>query len=172
MALLQENDPDRPLGATRLGRLQLRGGRALISAVNLLRPRITLGVRLLALNAEGEVFLVRHSYLPGFHLPGGGVGPGETVREAALREASEEGALVCVEPPELFGIYLNLALARRDHVVLFVARDAEEGEAHGGGLEVVQKDFFPLNALPEDATPATRTRIEEVLFGRPPSEIW
>lgn len=171
MSLFQEDDSDQPPGAGRLARLQLRTGRALVSMVNLVRPRVTMGVRLLALDADERVFLVRHSYLPGWHLPGGGVNPGETVREAALREAAEEGALTCAEPPKLFGIYLNLALARRDHVVLFVGR-GETREQKGGSFEVVERGFFPTAALPDGTTLATRARIGEALFGRPISEAW
>lgn len=167
-----ELDPDQPSNVSRLGRLHLRAGRALVSAVNIVRPRTSLGVRLLALDAERRVFLVRHSYLPGFHLPGGGVGPGETVRQAALREAAEEGALICREPPTLFGVYLNFALAQRDHVVLFVARDTVQDTSGGRSLEVLERGFYPLDALPANTTVATRARIEEVLHGRPPAELW
>ncbi len=167
-----EADPDQVADATWVSRLHLRLGRLLIGAVNLIRPRVTLGVRLVAFDVEGRVFLVRQTYIPGFHLPGGGVGPGETCREAALREAREEGGLRCPTPPELFGIYLNLALARRDHVALFIARGAEAGPESSGGLEVREAGFHPPDALPEATTPATRARIAEVLAGRQVSDIW
>lgn len=165
-------DPDRPEGAALAGRLHLRLGRLLIGAVNLIRPRVTLGARLAAFDAEGRIFLVRQTYVPGFHLPGGGVGPGETCREAAAREAQEEGGLRCPTPPDLFGIYLNLALARRDHVVLFVARGAVRDPGSSHGLEVREAGFHPPDALPETTTPATRARIAEVLAGRQASDIW
>ena len=60
--------------------LHLRAGDAAIRMANLFRPRLSLGVRLVVLDAEGRVFLVRHSYLPGSHLPGGAVDPGESFR--------------------------------------------------------------------------------------------
>ncbi|MEM9842987.1 MAG: NUDIX domain-containing protein, partial [Pseudomonadota bacterium] len=34
---------------------------------------MTLGVRAIVENAEGQVLLVRHTYTPGLYLPGGGV---------------------------------------------------------------------------------------------------
>ena len=34
---------------------------------------LTLGVRAVVIDAAGKVFLVRHSYVSGWHLPGGGV---------------------------------------------------------------------------------------------------
>ena len=172
MTAREEHDPDQAPGAGRMARLHLSAGRVVVSAVNLVRPRVTMGVRLMAFDAKGRVFLVRHTYVPGYHLPGGGVGPGETVREAALREAAEEGALVCDGPLELFGIYLNLALARRDHVVLLVNRSAAAGTGRSGGLEVIEKGFFMPDALPSETTRATRARIEEVLSGRTQSETW
>jgi ADP-ribose pyrophosphatase YjhB (NUDIX family) len=114
---------------------------------------------------------VRHSYLPGYHLPGGGVSPGETCREAVIREAREEGGLDLPEPPSVFGVYLNRALAERDHVVLLVARGAA-ARSRPRGLETVEARFFEPDGLPKETTPATRVRVEEVLCGRAPSEDW
>jgi ADP-ribose pyrophosphatase YjhB (NUDIX family) len=50
----------------------------------------TLGVRILAIDAQDRVCLVRHTYLPGWHLPGGGVERGEHALDAAIKEAREE----------------------------------------------------------------------------------
>jgi ADP-ribose pyrophosphatase YjhB (NUDIX family) len=166
------HDPDRPPGGGIIAGAHLRAGRLLVNAVNLLRPRVTLGVRLVALDADGLVFLVRHSYLPGYHLPGGGVSPGETCREAVIRESREEGGLELATPPDLFGVYLNRVLAARDHVVLFVARGAMASGRPPRGLETLEAGFFEPAGLPDGTTPATRARIEEVLFGRVPSEDW
>ena len=43
---------------------------------------MTLGVRAVVLDEENRVFLVKHSYVSGWHLPGGGVETGETFRDA------------------------------------------------------------------------------------------
>lgn len=161
---------DQPPG---LGRaLHARFGRLLHSVrVRLKRP-VTLGVRLLALTDAGEVLLIRQSYMPGLALPGGGVDPGETCAEAAAREAAEEAGLALAEPPALFHVYLNRALGNRDHVVLFVARGVSRDREWTPSLEILSSNFYPVQALPEAVTPATRARLAEVLEGAPRSDIW
>lgn len=139
---------------------------------DLFRPQLTLGARLLALDDSGGVFLVRHSYLPGLHLPGGAVDAEETCRAAAVREAAEEGGLVLTETPRLFGIYHSSIAGRRDHVVLYVSRGARQPVAKRPSLEILSARFYPADAIPEDANRPTRDRIAEVLHGQPPSEIW
>ena len=63
---------------------------------------MTLGVRGVVLDRENRVFLVKHSYVAGWHWPGGGVEVGETLLEAVVREVREETALA-VEPVALAG---------------------------------------------------------------------
>ena len=50
---------------------------------------MTLGVRAVVLDSDNKVFLVKHSYVAGWHLPGGGVEVGETFMEALTRELVE-----------------------------------------------------------------------------------
>ena len=58
---------------------------------------LTFGVRALVIDPQGRVFLIKHSYVSGWHLPGGGVEPGETMREALTRELMEEGNIELLE---------------------------------------------------------------------------
>lgn len=147
-------------------------GQLAIRVSDAVRPRLSLGVRLLALDDAGGVFLVRHSYLPGLHLPGGAVDAGETCREAAVREAREEGGLAFDARPELFQVYRSTAGGRRDHIVLFVVRGARQMRPTRPGLEIIAAGFHPLAALPQDLTPPTRNRISEVLEGGVPGDRW
>jgi len=147
-------------------------GHVAVKLHNLFRAEITLGVRLLALDAEGRVFLVRHSYFPGLHLPGGGVDLGETCRQAAEREAREEGGLLLPEPPALFHLYWNPIAIRRDHIALFVARGVRQAGPRPRSLEILAAGFHDVDALPPDITDATRRRLAEVVGGAPPSDRW
>src|SRR5450631_2362687 len=54
---------------------------------------MTLGVRAVVVDGDDRVFLVRHSYVSGWYLPGGGVETGETFLDALSRELIEEGRI-------------------------------------------------------------------------------
>jgi 8-oxo-dGTP pyrophosphatase MutT (NUDIX family) len=135
------------------------------------RP-VTLGVRAAVFDPDNRVMLVRHSYVPGFYLPGGGVEPGETLVEALARELIEECGVRLTSPPMLRGVYLNRRASRRDHVALFVVRDFDYDGPRPPDREIVEADFFPLDALPQDTTPATRARLAEILADAPAAPFW
>jgi len=165
-------DPDLPPRSGLVGRLHMGLGRlAILTRLRFSLP-LSLGVKLLATNAAGEVLLVRHSYVPGLALPGGAVEPGETTREAAVREAIEETGVEIPDPPRLFHVYLNRALANRDHIVLYTARDVRQPRPPGPRPEILSARFYDPANLPEDVTPATRARIAEVLEEALPSDHW
>jgi 8-oxo-dGTP pyrophosphatase MutT (NUDIX family) len=134
---------------------------------------MTLGVRAAVFDTEGKVFLVRHSYTPGWYLPGGGVEPGETMQAALARELMEEGGIALDRPAELFGLYLNRQISPRDHVALFVSRAWRQERAPKiPNLEIVDCGFFAPDTLPEAATPATRQRLVEIRQGAAISAEW
>jgi ADP-ribose pyrophosphatase YjhB (NUDIX family) len=132
---------------------------------------LTVGVRGLVLDAQGRVFLVKHSYVAGWHLPGGGVEVGETLRTALARELHEEGNIEVVGPPRLFALYYNRRVARRDHVALYVVRNFRQSVPRPN-KEIIAHGFFATDALPEGTTRATRERIDEVLNGQIVADIW
>ena len=133
---------------------------------------MTLGVRTLVIDGEGRIFLVKHSYVSGWHLPGGGVEAGETLTEAAARELREEGNIEVTGPPQLHGIFFNDRASRRDHVAVFVVRAFRQVGAPVPDREIVAHGFFAPDALPAETTAATRARITEVLSGGPIGEHW
>lgn len=124
---------------------------------------MTLGVRAAIFDSSERVFLVRHSYVPGWYLPGGGVEPNETVSEALARELLEEGGIALDGPAELFGLYLNRNVSGRDHVALFVGKTwRQQKPPRVPNLEIVDCGFFASEALPEAVTPATLRRLAEI----------
>ncbi len=135
------------------------------------RP-MTLGVRGLVLDGMDRVLLVRHTYVPGYYLPGGGVESGETLLEALARELEEEGGVRLLEAPTLQGVYLNRRASPRDHVALFTVRRFHCEGVRAPDHEIAEVGFYPLDALPNGTTPATRARLAEALDGAPVSPYW
>ena len=133
---------------------------------------MTLGVRALVIDRDGRVFLVKHSYVGGWHLPGGGVETGETVVTALGRELAEEGNIELTGPPQLHGVFFNRGVSRRDHILVFVVRAFRQDAPPVPNYEIVAHGFFSLDALPSDTAAGTRARIAEVLGGAPVSERW
>jgi ADP-ribose pyrophosphatase YjhB (NUDIX family) len=133
---------------------------------------MTLGVRAL-LVSEGRVVLVRHTYAPGWYLPGGGVERGESAAEALEREVREEAGARLTAGPRLFGLYRNAAADPRDHVALYVCEAFEAiPDASRPRGEIAECDAFPVDALPPDVTRATVARLREYLIGAAPSTDW
>jgi ADP-ribose pyrophosphatase YjhB (NUDIX family) len=133
---------------------------------------LTVGVRAAVFDANGGVLLVRHSYAPGWHLPGGGVEPGESLTDALARELEEEGNILLKGAPQLHGVFQNIGVSRRDHVAVFVVREFEWKGPKAAGMEIREAAFFPVKRLPEGATAGTTRRLGEILRGEAPSQTW
>jgi ADP-ribose pyrophosphatase YjhB (NUDIX family) len=133
---------------------------------------LTVGVRAAVFDGEGRVFLVRHTYVDGWHLPGGGVERGETLVAALERELREEGNIEVTGPPVLHGVHYNRRVSRRDHVALYVVRSFRQTAPPQPNREIAAHGFFAIDALPAGTSRATRERIAEILTGRPAAEIW
>jgi ADP-ribose pyrophosphatase YjhB (NUDIX family) len=139
--------------------------------INRIRRPVTLGVRAIVRDPEGRVLLVRHTYVPGWYLPGGAVDRGESVIDSLTHELLEEANVRIVGTPRLLGIYFN-AYASSDHVALFEVNEFAQTAPKRPDHEIAEARFFPLDALPEGTTPATRARLDELLSGDPISSTW
>ena len=133
---------------------------------------MTLGVRGVVLDGDDKVFLVRHSYVAGWHLPGGGVEVGETFLEALRRELMEEGRIELTGEPVLHGLFFNGHVSRRDHVAVYVVRQFRQDRLPKPNHEIVECGFYDAGALPAETTRGTRLRIAEVLDGAAPIATW
>lgn len=136
----------------------------------LTRP-MTLGVRAAAFDAQGRVLLVRHTYVDGWHLPGGGVERGETAVEAVAKELAEEGNVALGAPPVLMSVHLNRAASPWDHVLFYRCDGVTQTAPKLPDREIAEAGFFPLDDLPAETTPATRRRLAE-LEGASPTQDW
>jgi len=129
-------------------------------------------VRAIVLDRGGRVYLVRHTYVPGWHFPGGGVDAGESFRQAVERELMEEADIALAGEPRLHGIFRNAASSPRDHVAVFVVEDFSQLSEGKRDREIAEGGFFALDVLPEATTRGTRARLAEVMEGRAPAIDW
>jgi ADP-ribose pyrophosphatase YjhB (NUDIX family) len=139
--------------------------------INRIRRPVTLGVRAIVRDGEGRVLLVRHTYVPGWYLPGGAVDRGESAVEALTHELLEEANVRMVGTPRLLAICFN-PRAGSDHVALFEVGEFEQTGPKTADHEIAEVRFFPLDALPEGTTLATRARLDELLSGASISLTW
>jgi ADP-ribose pyrophosphatase YjhB (NUDIX family) len=141
---------------------------AKITAQAMLTP-VALGAVAL-IERNGEILLVRHSYVRGWLLPGGGVARGEPPEEAILRELREEIGLVRCATPEFFGLYSRKAGWATNVIALYRIGDAEF--IFKPNLEVREVRFANPTAPPEGTPPSVRRRLLEFARLQPRSANW
>ena len=133
---------------------------------------LTLGAQAVVIDAPDRILLIRHTYRPGWHFPGGGVERHETAETALARELGEEAGVVLTGRPVLFGLYANFRYFPNDHIALFLVRDWQQPVAPQPNFEIAAHGFFASDRLPDDINPATARRIKEVLDGTPRDVMW
>ncbi|MDR3462849.1 MAG: NUDIX domain-containing protein [Beijerinckiaceae bacterium] len=132
---------------------------------------LTIGVRAVVFDDAGRVLLVRHTYIAGWHFPGGGIGRRETTEDAVIRELREEAGLQCAERPVLHGLFRHAAL-KHDHVACYVIREFTAIPGATPDWEIAETGFFPLENLPDGVTSGTKARLAEILGGQPVAREW
>lgn len=136
------------------------------------RRPLTAGVRAVVFDAEGRVLLVRHTYIAGWYLPGGGVERGETMLASLRRELDEEAGVMMRGEARLAGLYANFREFKSDHVALYVLDHGAYEQVPRKSPEIAEAGFFAVDALPEGTSASTRRRIAEIAEGRAPDELW
>lgn len=132
---------------------------------------LTLGTRTAVFDRENRVLLIRHSYGPGWFLPGGGVERGETIFGSAKREVREEAGIIAEEDPVLKGICLNDEQFPGDHVAILTLHKFTQAPWNPT-LEISHAQFFQLDQLPEGTSGGTRRRLEEIISNRDIARHW
>lgn len=133
---------------------------------------MTLGVRAIVIDGKQRVFLIRHTYVAGWHLPGGGVEVGQTLEDALKRELMEEGRIAVTGAPVLHGVFLNAHVSKRDHVAIYVVRHFTQDRMPEPNREIAECGFFARDGLPSETTEGTRLRLAEVFDGATRSATW
>lgn len=133
---------------------------------------LTIGVRIVVRDEAARVLLVRHTYAPGWHFPGGAVDKRETAADAAVRELREEALIEALAPPRLVGIYLSLTQKKSDHILFYEAGEWRPVQGKARVLEIAEAGFFAEDALPEGATGGTRRRLAELSGAATQSTSW
>ncbi|SEW21294.1 NUDIX domain-containing protein [Halobacterium jilantaiense] len=112
------------------------------------------------LDGEGRVCLVRDEKRDRWTLPMGRVDPGESVREAVVREVREEAGLV-VTGPELTGVYTDPATqvfdtpdGRKQFLAHVFRCEWVDGDPEPDGDETTAVDFFAVGDYPNDLEPS------------------
>jgi ADP-ribose pyrophosphatase YjhB (NUDIX family) len=121
-----------------------------------------LGVTI-AIFQAGQILLTRREDFEVWCLPGGAVDDGESLAQAAMREAREETGLE-VELTRLVGIYSRPKWWHSMHLVLFAARPV------GGALrpdphEVIEIGYFDPAGLPAPLLAGHSRQIADALEG-------
>ena len=119
---------------------------------------VSLGVRIMLVR-DDQVLLVKHTYQDEWYFPGGGVKRGESLTEAAIREAREEVGATLYSKLEFVGVYKNPLPMRTDHIAFFLCQDFTFRET--SDWEIEELALFPLDNLPTNVASGCMHRIED-----------
>ena len=127
------------------------------------------GVAGAVFDGEGRVLLVRHRYMAGWRLPGGGVDRGEPPQAAVLRELREEVGLRG-GTAEFFALYNRRAGWASNVVALYRVTGAAVN--FRPNFEVVEICFADPAHPPDGCSDATLRRLAELRGAAAPSTAW
>lgn len=131
----------------------------------------TVGVRILVVNSEQEILLVEHTYIDGWHFPGGGLHHMEPTAQAAKRELQEEAGVIA-KNISFFQVYVHNILGVSDYPLLYIVTDFEIEENPKPSPEIKHAKWFALTELPEGTTDSTKLRLAEYFDSKEKAERW
>ncbi len=117
-----------------------------------------------AIIQAGQILLTKREDFEVWCIPGGAVDPGESVAQAAMREALEETGLE-VHLTRLVGVYSKPGISGGSlHLILFAAQPVG-GQLQPAAAEVLDVCYFAPDALPEPLMFGHRQFILDALNG-------
>jgi 8-oxo-dGTP diphosphatase len=122
-------------------------------------------VAAIALVREGCVLTVRKRGTERFMLVGGKLEPGESAREAALRETFEEVGLR-IEEADLLGEFLSEAANEPGHTLHSTVFAVESDQEPLAAAEIAEVRWTPLDDHPDDLAPMLEHHVLPLLRGR------
>ncbi|HVZ69654.1 MAG TPA: NUDIX domain-containing protein [Rhizomicrobium sp.] len=131
---------------------------------------VAYGAHAMIEDGQGRMLLVRHTYMPGWFFPGGGVNRGEPAIDAVKRELKEEVGLERCETCDLFGLYTRKHIWTTNVIALFHVKGATLN--FRPNAEIAEAKFFPLDAPPVGAGPGPLRRFAELRGETPKSGYW
>lgn len=149
-----------------------RGVRRLLQSYWRMTRSLTLGAQGVVFDDIGRVLLIRHTYRPGWHFPGGGVEKNEPVMTALRRELHEEAGIEVGADPKLFALYTNFRAFPCDHIVLFVVQDWSQPTKPKPNHEIAEQGFFPPDDLPDGTIQSVVRRLNEIRTGTAIDTCW
>lgn len=117
-----------------------------------------------------SILMVKTRYRPYWEFPGGKAEKYEAPEVAAIRETKEEARVFIKSFDRKLGTYAHNYLKRRVTIHVYIADEWEELDLWTPNMEISERQFFPLNDLPKDISPATMKRISEYMT-TPPREF-
>lgn len=131
---------------------------------------VAFGAHAIAEDDQGRVLLVRHSYVRGWHFPGGGVGAGEPADVAVIRELKEEVGLAGFTSCEFYSLYTRKVGPATNVIALYRIKGVEI--AFEPNLEIRKVIWADPANPPEDTSPGTRRRLAELTGKTAISPYW
>ncbi len=117
---------------------------------------------------NNQILLLRHSYMPDYYIPGGGIKKNETITEGIIRELKEEvGITVSIDDLMLFLIIESNLEYKQDTAFIFlvknITKDQQINSHNHDKKEILEIKWFDLDNLPKDLSVTTNLVIKEYI---------